>query len=71
MSLEEFVTRIREIETLYFGVNLYRGNFEKWVNEVLGDSELTKRIASGKLLQPTGNASRVLLNFFNTKLLKN
>jgi hypothetical protein len=70
MSLEEFVDKIREVETSSLEFHLYRGDFEKWTNEVLEDAELTKRIAAVKLLQPTGNALRDQLDFVVTKRLE-
>jgi hypothetical protein len=70
MSLEEFVDKIREVETSSLEFHLYRGDFENWTNEVLEDAELTKRIAAVKLLQPTGNALRDQLDFVVTKRLE-
>ena len=70
MSLEEFAARIREVETSSLEFHLYRGDFEKWADEVLEDSELTKRISAVKLLEPVGNALRDQLDFVVTKRLE-
>jgi hypothetical protein len=70
MSLEEFAEKIREIETTSLEFHLYRGDFEKWTNEVLEDPELTQRIGAVKLLEPTGNALRDQLDFAVTKRLE-
>ena len=69
MSLEDFAAKIREVETSSLEFHLYRGDFEKWADEVLEDSELTKRISAVKLLEPVGNALRDQLDFVVTKRL--
>lgn len=70
MSLEEFVTKIREIEASSLEFHLYREDFEKWADEVLEDPELAKRIRAVKLLEPIGNALRDQLDFTITKRLE-
>jgi len=70
MSLEEFATIIREVKTVSLEFHLYRGDFEKWSDEVLEDPELTERIRAVKLLEPVGNALRDQLDFTVTKLLE-
>ncbi|MBK5134150.1 hypothetical protein JJE00_06960 [Candidatus Bathyarchaeota archaeon] len=50
--------------------HLYRGDFEKWSDEVLEDHELTERIRAVKLLEPVGNALRDQLDFTVTKRLE-
>jgi hypothetical protein len=51
-SLEEFVNA----KSLEF--HFYRGDFEKWVAEVLEDGELAGEIKSLKNLKPVGDALR-------------
>jgi len=70
MSLEEFVAKIREVEISSLEFHLYRGDFEKWTDDVLEDNELTKRISAVKLLEPIGNALRDQLDFVVTKRLE-
>ena len=70
MSLEEFVHKIKEIETTSLEFHLYRGDFEKWADEVLEDHELTGRISAVKLLEPIGNALRDQLDFTVSKRLE-
>lgn len=70
MSLEEFATIIREVEAVSLEFHLYRGDFEKWSDEVLEDHELTERIRAVKLLEPVGNALRDQLDFTVTKRLE-
>jgi len=44
VSLEEFSEKIKEINSKSLEFHLYRGDFEKWVDEVLGDAKLAERI---------------------------
>ena len=44
VSLEEFVGKIREVNPKSIEFHLYRGDFEKWVDEVLGDAGLAEKI---------------------------
>jgi hypothetical protein len=70
MSLEEFANKIRDIETASLEFHLYRGDFEKWADDVLEDHELTERIRTVKLLEPVGNALKDQLDFTVTKRLE-
>ena len=70
MSLEEFAHKIREVKIVSLEFHLYRGDFEKWADEVLNDNTLTKRIAAVKLLEPVGNALRDQLDFTVSKRLE-
>lgn len=67
MSLEEFTKKIREVETTSLEFHLYRGDFEKWTDEVLEDHELTNRLRVVKLLEPFGNLLRDQLDFTVSK----
>jgi hypothetical protein len=70
MSMEEFAHKIRQVQTVSLEFHLYRGDFEKWVGEVLEDNILTERIRAVKLLEPIGNALRDQLDFTVTKRLE-
>ena len=70
MSLEEFATKIREVKIVSLEFHLYRGDFEKWSDQVLEDNILTKRIAAVKFLEPVGNALRDQLDFTVSKRLE-
>ena len=70
MSLEEFATKIREVKIVSLEFHLYRGDFEKWSDQVLEDNILTERIAAVKLLEPVGNALRDQLDFTVSKRLE-
>ena len=67
MSLDEFAHKIRQVEPTSLEFHLYRGDFEKWADEVLEDRELTKRIRAVKLLKPIGNVLKDQLDFTVTK----
>lgn len=56
-SLEEFLEKIKLVSENSLGFHMYRGDFEKWVAEVLEDRELAEKIRS---LQKTGLASGTL-----------
>jgi len=57
-SLEEFVDKVREVNVKSLEFHFYRGDFEKWVAEVLEDGELAEEIKSLKNLKPVGDALR-------------
>jgi hypothetical protein len=70
MSLEEFAGKIKEIEIASLEFHLYRGDFEKWVADVLKDKELKRRISDLKHLKPVGNTLRDQLLFTVSKRLE-
>ena len=57
-SLEEFVKKIREVNSKSLEFHFYRGDFEKWVAEVLEDEELAGDIRGLKNVKPVGDALR-------------
>jgi hypothetical protein len=66
-SLEEFVRKIGEVNAKSLEFHLYRGDFEKWVAEVLEDGELAEDIKSLKNLKPVGDALRNRLHLIVSK----
>jgi len=62
-SLEEFVEKIREVNTKSLEFHLYRWDFEKWATEVLEDEKLAEQIKSVRSLGVTGGALRDQLYF--------
>jgi len=70
MSLEEFANKIREVKITSLEFHLYRGDFEKWADEVLEDSELTEKIRDLKNLEPVRSALRDQLYFIVSKRLE-
>ncbi|MFQ5999302.1 MAG: DUF5752 family protein [Candidatus Bathyarchaeia archaeon] len=57
-SLKEFVSKIKEVNVKSLEFHLYRGDFEKWVAEVLEDKELAEEIKSLQDLKPAGDELR-------------
>lgn len=61
-SLKEFTEKISEVNVKSLEFHLYRGDFEKWVVEVLQDTELASEIKRLQKLNLTGNNLRDQLN---------
>lgn len=70
-SLEEFLEKIREIDTSSLEFHLSRRDFEKWIAETLEDRELATEIEHLQNLEPTGDALRNQLIFAVTKRYEN
>lgn len=66
-SLEEFIEKIKEVNIKSLEFHLYRGDFQKWVDETLEDRELAEKIGSLQLLKPVGNTLRDQLYFIASK----
>ena len=66
-SLEEFVKKIGEVNAKSLEFHFYRGDFEKWVAEVLEDKELAEEIKGLKNLKPVGDSLRGQLYFIASK----
>jgi MoaA/NifB/PqqE/SkfB family radical SAM enzyme len=43
-SLEEFLQMVRDVNVKSLEFHLYRGDFEKWLNEVFGVQELAEEL---------------------------
>ena len=43
-SLKEFMEKIGEVNVKSLEFHLYRGDFEKWISEVIEDSELAREV---------------------------
>jgi len=52
------VKKIEEVNAKSLEFHFYRGDFEKWVAEVLEDKELAEEIKSLQNLKPVGDALR-------------
>ncbi len=66
-SLEEFVKKIGEVNVKSLEFHFHRGDFEKWVSEVLEDEELPQEIEDLKKMKPTGNSLRDQLQHIVSK----
>lgn len=58
LSLKEFMEKINEVNVKSLEFHLYRGDFEKWVNDVLQDGELAADIKRLQKLNLVGEALR-------------
>ena len=66
-SLEEFVKKIGEVDTESLEFHFYRGDLNKWMDEVLEDRELAEEIRSLKNQKPTGDVLRDQLHSIVSK----
>ena len=57
-SYEDFLTSIEKVEAKSLSFHLKRGDFEKWVSDVLKDDELAKEIGKLKNQKLHGQALR-------------
>jgi len=69
-SLKEFMGRINEVNPKSLEFHLGRGDFEKWVAEVLQDPELAGDIKRLQKLNLTGNGLRDQLSFVVSRRVK-
>ncbi|MEM1564314.1 MAG: DUF5752 family protein [Candidatus Bathyarchaeia archaeon] len=53
-SLKEFMEKINEVNVKSLEFHLYRGDFEKWINEVLEDKKLADEISRLRGLNYSG-----------------
>ncbi|MEM2119293.1 MAG: DUF5752 family protein, partial [Candidatus Bathyarchaeia archaeon] len=58
-SLKEFLGKIREVSLQSLEFHLYRGDFDRWIAEVLQDEELANEV---KRLQKSGLSGDELRN---------
>jgi len=57
-SLEEFYRQIKQVYSDSLDFHLYRGDFENWIRDVLGDSELADEVGNLKELKLNGEELR-------------
>jgi len=69
-SLREFTERIGEINVKSLEFHLYRGDFERWIAEVLEDNELAGEIRRLQKSNLMGDALRSQLNIVVSRRLK-
>jgi len=53
-SLKEFVEKTNEVNVKSLEFHLYRGDFEKWIDETLEDKELATEIGGLRILNYSG-----------------
>ncbi|MGD0979065.1 MAG: DUF5752 family protein [Candidatus Bathyarchaeia archaeon] len=69
-SLKEFMEKINAVNVKSLEFHLYRGDFEKWMAEVLQDTELAGDIKKLQKLSLTGNGLRDQLSFTISRRFK-
>jgi len=63
-SLEEFLEKVKDIDSKSLEFHLSRGDFEKWIREVWGYEELAERMSKTEKLNLKGESSRT--HIYNT-----
>jgi hypothetical protein len=58
LSLKEFAEKLNEVNVKSLEFHLYRGDFERWANEVLQDEELASDIRRLQRLNLSGEPLR-------------
>lgn len=69
-SLKEFSEKIGEVNVKSLEFHLHRGDFEKWINEVLQDKELATQVGKLQGFGLTGDALRSQLSAAVSNRLK-
>jgi len=69
-SLKEFVEKINEVNIKSLEFHLYRGDFEKWISEVLEDGELAVEIKKLQKFNLIGDTLRNQLYLTVSRRLK-
>jgi hypothetical protein len=57
-SFEEFLERIKEVDVKSLEFHLCRGDFEKWIAEILEDKQLAEEILDLRDIMPTRDVLR-------------
>jgi hypothetical protein len=69
-SLKEFMERINEVDIKSLEFHLHRGDFEKWINEVIQDGQLAAEIRRLQGLNLVSDALRSRLYVTVSRRLK-
>jgi len=69
-SLKEFMGKINEVNLKSLEFHLYRGDFEKWISEVLQDEELAAEVRKLQKFSLIGDALRNQLYVTVSRRLK-
>jgi len=69
-SLKEFMDKINEVDVRSLEFHFYRGDFEKWIAEVLQDEELAEEVRKLRKFNPMGEVLRNQLHATVSKHLK-
>jgi hypothetical protein len=66
-SLHDFEMKIQVVPTASVNFHIQRGDFQKWVEDTLGDTELAKRISLIDLTLPAEELRKELLAIVQTR----
>jgi len=69
-SLDEFLQKIKDVNIKSLEFHLYREDFERWVDQTLGDVRLAEEIKGLRNMKVVGNALRDQLYFTVSRRLK-
>jgi hypothetical protein len=69
-SLKEFMEKVNEVNVKSLEFHMYRGDFEKWVSEVLQDAELAMDIRRLQKLNLVGEPLRNQLSLTASRRLR-
>jgi hypothetical protein len=67
-SLDAFERKIQVVPAASVNFHLQRGDFQKWIEETLGDTELAKRISLIELTLPAEDLRKELLAIVQTRI---
>ena len=67
-SLEDFERKLQIAPDESISFHLQRGDFQKWIADTLGDTELAKKVSLIKLMDPVEDSRKELLTTVKTRL---
>ena len=67
-SLDDFEKKLQVVSADTVNFHLQRGDFQKWIEDTLGDRELAKRVSLVKLTLPVENLRKELLAIVQTRI---
>jgi len=70
MSLKEFMEKMNEVNVKSLEFHLYRGDFEKWIDEVVQDKELAGEIRRMQRSSLSGEALRNQLTLMVSRRIR-
>jgi len=67
-SLDDFEKKIQVVPAGSINFHLQRGDFQKWIENTLGDTELAKRVSLIELTLPVEDLRKELLAIVQTRI---
>jgi len=67
-SLDTFENKLHVVPADSVNFHFQRGDFQKWIEDTLGDSELAKRVSSIKLTLPVEDLRKELIAIVQTRI---